>query len=83
MYMLQRAKMKNAVANIAVAMRLSKSDSAVTSIVTRLVSCSTNSCLAFMVYSLNCRILFIPVDKVVVIVLYYQRGLVYERLFPE
>ena len=55
-YMLQRAKIKNDAANIVVAIMFSNSDSAVTSIVIRLVICSANSCFAFIVlciYLLN------------------------------
>ena len=49
MYMLQRANIKNAVANIVVAILFSNSGSAVKIIVNRLVSCIVSSCLAFIV----------------------------------
>ena len=47
-YMLQRANAKKAIAKITVVILLSKSDSAVTSIVMRLVSCRASSSFALI-----------------------------------
>ena len=49
MYMLQRANMKNAIANSALVRLFSNRFSAVTSIIMKLVSCSASSSLAFIV----------------------------------